>query len=607
MFPYSWFGSSLDPMASRTVKLAIFRARDSPGTALISDQACLQMFQHNSARCSVFDYWSSVTDGYLHFEGSALMPWVEIKMPPGDISRGTQLTLAYAATDALSDSDDLSAYDGYVVIVMPGNGLDGGSGTLSNGKGFCTLPVMASDHTFMCHETGHVLGFVHSYGVLNNGIDWDGRAPFDEGQIYGDPYDLMSSASFGTRGHDPAVKHWFSNPTFVGPAVAGWPNPAATSMGPAPARAHVHMWDAGALSVASVRHASAPVGGTTLTARIYAAGARGQQTELLVVHPPSEDAQGRGRFYVEYRKAGGWDAGLDVFGTDLARQAVVVHELADAIDIFDKGVRCWYRGHVLVGVETDSDIAIAGTPWVVQVTGVGPDDAYAEVHVSSTVERGVEVRVVETHDVIASNDEKTLTTPCGDQVISATWITESTYVFTPTSFGYGGTGAPFAPPVPITWSMGGAAVAVGSGSIAVPTAEGIFNVTYQLDPISAELIIQSRGGERYSTDVVATASESDGTQPTTARQAFDPPGWWTGFSAADLRKIDECLARKLIPLKVRIRDLLVPSNAEHRPGHLRDRINARRLELLAQLVAETHPAAAQAIEELSQLRLTAHP
>jgi hypothetical protein len=82
-------------------------------------------------------------------------------------------------------------------------GQDGGAEFLLQGKPACTLPVMNGTHTFFCHELGHTFCFEHSYGVLNNGSDWDGIAPFTVNPVYGDPYDLMSSESFGSRWLDP--------------------------------------------------------------------------------------------------------------------------------------------------------------------------------------------------------------------------------------------------------------------------------------------------------------------------------------------------------------------------------------------------------------------
>ena len=94
-----------------------------------------------------------------------------------------------------------------------------------------------------------------------------------------------------------------------------------------------------------------------MTQRLSAAGGSGGQIKLLALHPADEDAQGRGRCYVEYREAIGWDAGLDASGSDLGRQAVVVHALADTPD---EGVRCWYRGQLPIPLGTEITLPVAG-------------------------------------------------------------------------------------------------------------------------------------------------------------------------------------------------------------------------------------------------------
>ena len=52
-------------------KLAILRARHDASTPKIGDQACIRMLMTNQARRSVFDYWSSATNGYLNFVNTA--------------------------------------------------------------------------------------------------------------------------------------------------------------------------------------------------------------------------------------------------------------------------------------------------------------------------------------------------------------------------------------------------------------------------------------------------------------------------------------------------------------------------------------------------------
>jgi len=187
--------------------------------------------------------------------------------------------------------------------------------------------VMTSDHTFMCHEVGHVLGFQHSFGLDNNGTDWNpGDATIILGPEYGSPYDLMSSASFGSRWLG-AGPFYSASPTFVGSSVPGWPNPGAFSMGPHLSRANLHLHMPDAL-VGRLIERAFPQPGATINERIVPASAS-TRTCLLLLHPPGEPATGAGRVYVEYRTAKGWDAGMDPLGPTLSREGVVVHSLVD--------------------------------------------------------------------------------------------------------------------------------------------------------------------------------------------------------------------------------------------------------------------------------------
>jgi hypothetical protein len=265
----------------KRVKVAVLRARHDGSKPLIPDRACIEMILTNANRTSVLNYWENVTDGHLDFVDSSLFPWVDIDIGADDVSRETQCARAFDATKALPGAI-LDGFDVFVVLSWPGQltlpnplagkagqpativtDLDGGAGPVVQDKPACALPIMTNNHTFMCHEVGHTLGWHHSYGVLNNGIDWDGKAPFTQGELYGDPYDIMSSASFGARWLDPAVTHYSGDPEFAGPTVADWPNPAAFTMGPAPARAHLHLWDPTALRPGHVLHETVPVGGQT--------------------------------------------------------------------------------------------------------------------------------------------------------------------------------------------------------------------------------------------------------------------------------------------------------------------------------------------------------
>ena len=339
---------------AKNVRLGIIRARHDPTVPVISDAACIALFM--TGDYALLRYWINTTRGHLDFIDSPMFPWVDMTLG-ADTRRAAQATAAIAALRArFPGHDPLAGLDGLVVLSHPGTrtmpnpqagqpgqpatitvGFDGGK-TGVPGFAVAVLPSMRSDHTFMCHEIGHVLGFDHSFGLDNNGTDWD---PAD-GVIalspeYGSPYDLMSSAPFGSRwlGTGPLYS---ATPTFVGPGVAAWPNPAAFSMGPHLSRANLHRYMPESLAGRIIERPF-PAPGASVNVRLVPAFASSGHS-LLILHPPGEPATGAGRVYVEYRVAKGWDRGLDQLGPSLSREGVVVHSMVDQ-PIF--GPRVWYR------------------------------------------------------------------------------------------------------------------------------------------------------------------------------------------------------------------------------------------------------------------------
>ncbi len=608
---------------AKKVKLAILRARIDPDTPFISDQACIEMLMTSLSRRAVLNYWSDNTDGYLDFAGSELFRWVDISLTAADLDtnkvvpRDTQSTKAIEATKAATGSD-LSGFDGFVVLVHPGQlklanpmagqpnqpatltfGLDAGANGVGAGSS-CVLPSSAN-HTFFCHEVGHVLGFDHSYGVWNNGIDWDRQPPYDQGQVYGDPYDIMSSASFGTRNLDPTLSKYTSNPTFAGPSPAGWPTQPQITMGCAPARAHVHQFDQLAMPSSAVQHLPVPGGGVPRSLRLYtASGAHRGSPRLIAIHPSNEDAEGRGRCYIEYRDLAGWDAGLDATGADLGRRAVVVHTLADTAT---DGVQCWYRGRILVPVEQDSDLAVTATPLIVRVTDASVDDGYVELDISTSIARGIEIREWGRDDVIAGIDTNQMGTPCGDTITYGTWITQTTRTYRPTTFGYGGEGAPDAKPPRLSWHVGTHGITVYTSSIDVETATGTFTIEVQFDANTNELTLISRGGEKYSVELECEAWESDGVSNWTfVKTKFEPLGYFTGFKPGDLWKLDHCMERYAISARLSRRDLLIPPGPDPYREAWKDRINLARVEEVARRIADRYPAQALGLSVAAAMR-----
>lgn len=611
-------------MSTRPMRIGILRARHDPSVENISDEACIAMMMTNAQNEAIFNYWSYVTRGHLDFRGSSLFPWVDISVTAGErLQRATHGQRAYTATAALPGAV-MDGFDGFIVLTHPGKmtivnpnagkpnepatvvrGLDGGAGYALGGVPACSLPVMTNNHTFFAHELGHVLGFKHSYGLWNNGTDWDGVAPFVQGPAYGDPYDLMSSASFGTRTLDQTIPVYVGNPTFVGELPAGWPNLGASSMGPAPALAQMHFWDPEVFPASSVKHAPYPTQGQRLFVRLAAAQQNSGATSLLVLHPPGEDALGRFRCYVEYRNRDGWDRGLHESGADLSRRAVVVHTLNDT----DEGLRCWYRGRILVPTETDLDLAPAFTPLVVTVTDVDQDAMAVEVEITTSAEREVSISARHFQTLVLTTDEQVSQTPCGDTVISATRTYQSTSLYRAHTRGYGGGGDPTAPtrvdPV-ITWEVAGQQVSAGRGSVEVTVQDGVFTVDYDLTADPNELALIANGGQRYIAEVKAIAADPRGDFKHYATDSFRPGGWTEGFTTADLAKIDGCITDKMRRAFVDKRDWIKRAKTGDHPNWETvvqdDRLTQVRLQEIATTLTARAPELGAELHQLAQLR-----
>jgi hypothetical protein len=323
-------------MAGRNIKVCILRARHDPTVPTISEQACLEMLMIGEG--SVFRYWTDVTGGFLDFIDSTLQPWVDISVGPEEPREKSAEKAFQATKDA---GGVLGGFDVFMVLLHPGTyvvpnpmagqpgqlptltkGQPGGAGFLLQGKQGCTLPVMTGTQTFFCHELGHTFGFEHSYGVLNNGSDWDGIAPFTLNPVYGDPYDLMSSETFGARWLDPSAPKYGGHPTFTEAVPNGWPSQTGAQRGPMISRSHMMVWDARSMPTEKVRRFTYPMTGEVINVRLGTASRSTTDPTLIELHPPSEALFPGGTFFcsLELRTRNGWDRGLKLSGTDPSRQ-----------------------------------------------------------------------------------------------------------------------------------------------------------------------------------------------------------------------------------------------------------------------------------------------
>ncbi len=304
-------------MSEKRRILAIIATHDStPDAPIVTDVQAAFVSDPNSMSAYVRDN----TEGWFDLSTFDVVGPYALMLPPPPDKRANTVAAAQAA--AAAAGVDTGRYDGFVVVLHPGVvagvGYDGGaSGNTVTGRS-------GDDLTFFCHELGHVLGFQHSYGLLNPGADWTNDGVTQLYPVYGDPYDLMSSASFG--GGAPTTK-------LPGQPIHGMPG--IRNGGPMLARAQLHFGAPGALeATGQVRRLGSGDGGELVT--LYSAGhGEAGKTELVVFSSDGEDAQGSGRVYVELRVPSPssyrsrWDAGITAGASDLDRAGVVVHVVKD--------------------------------------------------------------------------------------------------------------------------------------------------------------------------------------------------------------------------------------------------------------------------------------
>jgi hypothetical protein len=531
---------------ARPFKLAIVRARHDTTVSTLPDDVCREMLM--TGEQSVLRYWEDITNGWFDFVDSAMFPWVDFVITPAAVDRTTQATLAFAALRAANPGQDpLAGFDGAFVLSLPGQGaitnpkagqpgqaptifggFDGGSGTVA-GLRTSVIPANPSDHTFMCHELGHTLGCEHTFGLDNNGTDYDPSDTIDVvSPEYGDPFDLMSSASFGSRylGSGPTYS---SNPTFSGTPLSGWPNANAAQMGPALSRANLHRWFPDALAGQVIEHPF-PADGDTQHVNLAKASAPSGYT-LLILHPPDEAADGAGRVYVEYRPSDSWDRGLGGLTCGLARPGIIIHTLEDVPGV---GTRVWYRGEVIDG-GSDTDFALAARPLVITVEQDG--DGAVQFAVRTAADHAATITVDAIDEISSGTDIQRMQTPCGDTVATGTWSTKSTG-----RFGVRSTG--FSDAATVSWQLGGVALAPpGAAGLAVRADDGRdVLLQYSIDPAAHVLSLFSSGGDAYTVTVVATVTE--GPDTATATATFSPPGSYQGFTPESIGLLGKCIARK---------------------------------------------------------------
>jgi hypothetical protein len=519
-------------------RIAVIIARNDPSTPGISQEAVRAALL--TMPNGVLRYWQDATENWFSFPTFDVFGPFDVNLQPPPSARQSIIDTARAAAGA-----DLSGYDNVVVILAPGRALaenpssdplapplvPTGYDAGANGMGPGSAAVLPSveTHTFFAHEIGHLLGFDHSWGLLNHGVDYGHTGA--QSNVYGDPYDIMSASSFGD-----------SSPVFQLPAAA---IPAEfsglTSAGPGAARALVHFYMPLALeSVGRVRHVQTA---EEVFVLLHPAGSRlTSQPELIVWHPAGEDAAGRGRVYVEYRQffqfAAGtrWDQGLATTGDDRTRAGIVVHTVRNASGS-DQAV-LWYAGritfptvdtdilidtdHGKVRVSIDPANATEGPPGIVRVTVSA---------IQNTARLWLDISESDTK-VVLSSEKRPI--PGWEFAGTFTWekrgVSHSMQL-APMTAGLGLAPTDAADTVAVNWKVAGQLLDPAAASVSMNITGRPATLAYKIDVARRSLSLTSNAADgAYSVQITAEASEpSTHPIPLTASATFVTVGVEEGW------------------------------------------------------------------------------
>ncbi|WP_256796403.1 hypothetical protein [Terrabacter sp. Ter38] len=478
-------------------RLAVVLVRNDASAAyppVTIEQATRLMLSDQS---SVFRYWDENAEGWFTFSRLDFFGSYDVTLPPpqppgqAKTSRGAILDVARAA--AQNAGVDLAPYDGLIVFVHPGSaggvGYDAGTHGAEGPGSSCILPT-TGDRTFFCHEIGHALGFFHTYGLLNTGADWSGTG--ERFEVYGDPYDLMSSAAFGA-----------ADPTLVltpDQAIDNFPN--ALKAGPMLSRANLHFAKPAALEATGrVRHIYE--GGDSSLVTLHPAGHRvGGDPELLVYHPIDEDPAARGRVYVEYRQpfdfnwSSRWDGGLSNVGTERDNCGLVVHVVKDIPE--GTATAVWYAGRIVFPC-ADADLRVdtsrgLATVTVSQESVQQEKPGYVRVRVGRAYAPWVSIKEAESKVQKVLSSERRLA-PGWEWAGPFTWErrqTLTTATYTPVVYGLGGAGTTDGPSaVDVNWYVGDVQP-VGLTGVASVHPEGVVtyvDLDFSIDPETGVLLL----------------------------------------------------------------------------------------------------------------------
>jgi hypothetical protein len=465
-----------------------------------------------SGRFSIARFWRDSTYDWVTFPRFDIFGWYNVALPPAPSDRRETVE---TAKDCLRKAKvALDNYDRIFVIRFPGMDADGHGYDSGAITGYAAAINSFDSHLWAAHEFGHLLGFNHSYGILTLGGDQDNDGIQEPSPVYGDPYCIMSAATFG--GANPSVDLSIK---FQQKKLSGLPN--AWLSGPPPSRALVHFQMPLAIEMAAkVMHIREGVNDDNFH-RLYVSGSGGTDgAEVIVYHPINEFPGGLGRVYIEYRKpADGfegtrWDSGLKHTGTDLANAGIVIHVIRP--DPVSDAPVVWYVGHIILPT-TDLDITVDTITGPVRVS-IDEISAMSGMPMVANIkvnrEKGRSMNIIEkseeTRKVIASEARSNQSWPLMGPFTWETREVTRTTRFRPFVTGLGGTGTfEGSNNIFINWNVGGIDLPHGGKSINVilPSSGKTVRVRYSIDPRSSEITLSNRPSDGpYTIPVVCTAT-----------------------------------------------------------------------------------------------------
>ncbi|SAL77191.1 hypothetical protein AWB67_05053 [Caballeronia terrestris] len=204
----------------------------------------------------------------------------------------------------------------------------------------------------------------------------------------------------------------------------------------------------------------------------------------------------------------------------------------------------WFRGAIASGsIDTDLQVPNLAVVITLEEHEDTEGNSWADISYRTSAERTLTIAPANATDgIVGGQVLREERTPCGNDVKYGSWSTFSFCQFDVATTGFGGSATPLTPPT-VTWTVGGKPVWGSQGTVDVPFDGSEFTLEYTIDPVSFELALTSRGGERYSTEVTATATEAGGGAAVSASATFNALGYFEGYSPEDKALVLACISR----------------------------------------------------------------